>query len=254
MHNGLMRIRSQAQKIKDKVDAGEDGGLQKMSKSLGNEIVVSEVFKKHEPETLRLLLLATHYRSPIEYSEDRLAELRRSLDSFYRFFERHHRVTGSDFYELSAPRRGGQFEVGTSSFLADIGRLRAAFLDSMADDFNTGGAVGVLFELLTTLNRFADTQKLEEPGRAGPERAEFERGALVLRELSAILGLFQSPVALAKGGNDQLVGGLVQLLIDLRAEARKSKNFALGDQIRQRLTELGVTLEDRSGGTGWRIN
>ena len=56
-----------------------------------------------------------------------------------------------------------------------------------------------------------------------------------------------------KGGDDALVGGLMQLLIDLRAEARKTKNFALGDQIRKRLTELGITLEDRQGGTGWRV-
>ena len=75
----------------------------------------------------------------------------------------------------------------------------------------------------------------------------------VLRELSQILGLFHEPVVAAKGGDDKLVGGLMQLLIDLRAEARKAKNFAVADQIRKRLTELGVTLEDRPGGTGWRV-
>jgi cysteinyl-tRNA synthetase len=246
-----MRIRSQAQKIKDKVDSDDPGGLQKMSKSLGNEIVVSEVFKKHEPETLRLLLLATHYRSPIEYSEDRLAELRRSLEGFYRFFERYTRITGEDCYQLTAPSRMAEFAVGSSAFLADIGRIRQLFLDSMADDFNTGGAVGALFELLTALNRHADTEKLEEPGRVAP--AEFKQAVIVLRELSSILGLFREPVASAKPVGDQLVSGLMHLLIDLRAEARKAKNFALGDQIRKRLTELGVTLEDRAGGTGWRI-
>ena len=76
MHNGLMRIRAQAGKIKDQVGAADAGELQKMSKSLGNEIVVNEVFKRREPETLRLLLLSTHYRSPIEYSDDRLLEMR----------------------------------------------------------------------------------------------------------------------------------------------------------------------------------
>jgi cysteinyl-tRNA synthetase len=248
MHNGLMRIRAQSRKIKDSVDTVEAGELQKMSKSLGNEIVVSEVFKKHEPETLRLLLLATHYRSPIEYSEDRLAELRRSLDSFYRFFERYQRVTGDDFYKLQAPDRQTGFEG-----LADVARLRNQFLECMNDDFNTGGAVGALFELVTLLNRFADTQKLEDAGRDAKSLADFKGGVLAVRELSGILGLFRQPLTAIKSGKDDLTSGLMQLLIDLRAEARKTKNFALGDQIRQRLAQLGVVLEDRPGGTDWRI-
>src|SRR6202044_565238 len=106
---------------------------EKMSKSLGNEIVVNEVFKKHEPETLRLLLLATHYRSPIEYSDDRLLEIRRSLDSFYRFFERYTRITGDDFYKVMAPSRFASFDLGgaPSEFLAEISQLRGSFLESM---------------------------------------------------------------------------------------------------------------------------
>ena len=75
----------------------------------------------------------------------------------------------------------------------------------------------------------------------------------LLRELSQILGLFSAPLEAKSGGDDKIVGGLMQLLLDLRAAARKSKNFAMADQIRKRLTELGSTLEDRAGGTGWRI-
>src|SRR5579884_1532421 len=121
MHNGLMRIRAAKSKIKGDAPGGSDTELQKMSKSLGNEIVVSEVFRRHEPETLRLLLLSTHYRSPIEYSEDRLAELRRALESFYRFFERFERVTGESFYRLSAPTRRAEFAADGSrgGFLAE---------------------------------------------------------------------------------------------------------------------------------------
>jgi cysteinyl-tRNA synthetase len=122
----------------------------------------------------------------------------------------------------------------------------------MADDFNTGGAIGVLYELLTALNRFADARQLEGPSPAPAAVEEFERGVRVLRELGAILGLFGEPAATGGGADEQLVGGLVQMLIDLRAEARKAKNFAQADQIRQRLGQLGITLEDRAGGTGWR--
>jgi cysteinyl-tRNA synthetase len=251
MHNGLMKIRSQSRKIKDTPD---DRKLEKMSKSLGNEIVVSEVFKRHNPETLRMLLLSTHYRSPIEYSEERLQELRRSLDSFYRFFERYTRITGQDFYQLAAPERYAAFDVGVSpsAFLAEVAQLREQFLEAMADDFNSGGAVGALYELLTALNRFADLRQLEG-GPAPDALAEFQRGVGVLRELSQILGLFREPQQAATAGDDKLVGGLMQLLLDLRQEARKSKNFAMADQIRKRLGDLGVTLEDRPGGTGWRV-
>jgi cysteinyl-tRNA synthetase len=202
---------------------------------------------------VRFLLLGTHYRSPIEYSEERLQEVRRSLESFYRFFERYQRITGGEFHKLAAPSRQGPFEAGGSEFLGEVGQLRGLFLDNMRDDFNTGGAVGRLNELLTALNRFADARKLEEPTRDAAATAEFQRGAVVLRELGQILGLFHEPTTTTKAGGDQLVNGLMQLLIDLRAEARKSKNFAMADQIRKRLTELNVTLEDRPGGTGWRV-
>ncbi len=250
MHNGLMRIRAQASKIKGDA-AGGEGELQKMSKSLGNEIVVREVLKRHDPETLRFLLVNTQYRSPIEYSEDRLAELRRSLESFHRFFERYQRITGRSFYALEAPTKRGEFPAETP-FLQEVARARERYLECMDDDFNTGGAVGMLNELLTALNRFADARELEG-GKPDPADVRaFERGVVVLKELSQILGLFQQPPATKEAGQDELVGGLMQLLIDLRTEARKAKNFALGDQIRKRLSELGVTLEDRPGGTGWR--
>jgi cysteinyl-tRNA synthetase len=224
-----------------------------MAGSVGNVINIVDLLQKHHPETVRFLLLNTHYRSPIEYSEDRLAELRRSLENFYRFFERYQRIRGRSFYELEAPAKHAAFDAGSppGEFLNDVARLRATFLDCMSDDFNTGGATGVLYELLTALNRFADARQLEGPGRTDAALAEFERGVLVLRELSQILGLFhQAPQS--GGASDELVGGLMQLLLDLRAEARKSKIFAMADQIRQRLGQLGITLEDRPGGTGWR--
>ena len=81
---------------------------------------------------------------------------------------------------------------------------------------------------------------------------DFKVATRVLRDLSQILGLFRVPITKLKGDDDALVNGLMQLLIDLRAEARRTKNFTLGDQIRKRLGELGVTLEDRPGGTIWR--
>jgi cysteinyl-tRNA synthetase len=243
MHNGLLEM-----------------GESKMAGSVGNVVNMVDLLKEEDAETIRFLLLNTHYRSPInlpanpEKRAERLAEVRRALDGFYRFFERYQRVTKEDFYNLDAPRRIGPFEVPTANaFLAEVARLRAQFLESMDDDFNTGGAVGVLFELLTHLNRFADSRKLEAPGAPADDIAQFKRGVTVLRELGQVLGLFERKPAAPAAASDELVNGLMQLLIDLRQEARKSKNFAMGDQIRSRLAALGVTLEDRPGGTGWRV-
>ena len=237
MHNGLMKI-----------------GAGKMSKSQGNEVVVAELLKRHPPETLRFFLLSTHYRRPIDFSEERLEEVQRGLEGFYRFFERLARITKANFYELHAPTSRGPLKPppNASGFWSEVSAHRDAFLEHMDDDFNTGGAIGVLFELLNSLNRYADIQKLEETG-SRPEAIEaFRSGAVVLKEMSQILGIFLEPRAESTSGSDGLVNGLMQLLMDLRADARKSKNFAVADQIRQRLAQLGVTLEDRPGGTGWR--
>jgi cysteinyl-tRNA synthetase len=234
MHNGLLKM-----------------GTAKMAGSVGNVVNVVDLLRRHQPETVRFLLLGTHYRSPIEYSEDRLQEVRRSLEAFYRFFERFARITGDSFHALTAPVTRMPFETH-GEFLAEVGRLRDDFLEQMDDDFNTGGAVGTLYKLLSALNRVADARRLEE-GKASPADVQaFRGGAVVLKELSQILGLFATPPAEDKAGQDQLAAGLMQLLIDLRNEARKAKNFAVADQIRKRLGELGVTLEDRQGTTTWR--
>jgi cysteinyl-tRNA synthetase len=241
LHNGLLKM-----------------GNVKMAGSIGNVVNIVDLLKQHSAETVRFLLLGTHYRSPIDFEmsaeRNRLEEVRRSLEGFYRFFERYQRIRGRSFYELTAPTKHTPFDVGPTpgEFLNEMARLRATFLENMSDDFNTGGAIGALYELLTALNRFADARQLEGPGRTEQAATEFERGVVALRELSQILGLFHQPPEGVGAGGDELANDLMQLIIDLRAEARKSKNYAMADQIRQRLGQMGITLEDRAGGTGWR--
>ncbi len=244
MHNGLMRVGGA------KISKTHEAEQRKQA-----TLVVREVLQKHRPETLRFLLVSTHYRSPIEYTEARLEELAKNLDGFHRFFERFERITGQGFHALEAPQRQGPFDATGSEaqFLTEVGQLRQSFLDFMDDDFNTGGAVGVLNELLTALNRFADARKLEG-GATNVEAVDaFRRGVVVLRELSQILGVFVTPPAKAAAGGDQLVAGLMQLIIEVRNDARKAKNFAVSDQIRDRLKALNITLEDRQGQTSWRL-
>src|SRR5262249_46882847 len=118
--------------------------------------------------------------------------------------------------------------------------------------------IGDLFELLRTLNRYVDSERLEDPAVRNSadfaaKVAELKQAVGVLRELTATVGLFRQPVASPSAGQDELAGKLMTLLIDLRAEARKTKNFAMADAIRKRLGEIGVVLEDRPDGTGWSV-
>ena len=246
MHNGLLKM-----------------GSAKMAGSVGNVVNIADLLQRHTAETVRFLLLSTHYRSPIEYSEDRLAEIAKSLQSFYRLFERYERITGSSFYALPITPLDDAL-IG-KALAGKLQPLATRFIESMNDDFNTGGAVGILFELLAVLNKFADDAKLDS-SPAVADVDSFRVGLQLLRNYGSILGLFwEAPAKATLGGDDALVSGLMQLLIDvrnnLRTEAKaaakdnplKKPVFDQMDLIRQRLSALGVTLEDRPTGTTWRV-
>jgi len=109
-----------------------------------------------------------------------------------------------------------------------------------------------MFDLVREANKFADAERLEVAAQAPPDKlATLEQAAVTLRELAATLGLFRKPVEAKTSADDGLLPPLMELLIDLRAGARKAKDFATADKIRKRLVELGITLEDRPGGTEW---
>jgi len=235
LHNGLLT---------------KDG--RKISKSdPGTIILMSDLLKKHHPDTIRTLLLSSHYRRPIDYGPSRLDELERGLQTFYRAFERFEELTGESFDKLVAPTSHAEFDARGSAFLGEIGEHRQAFLDAFDDDFNTGGAIGELFEIVHVLNRYSNDLKPGSPDAV--KLAEYREGMVVLKELSQILGLFRK---LEKPGSeklDDLTGDLMALLIELRAKLRAEKNFKLSDEIRNRLSALNVVLEDRADGTKWRI-
>ena len=113
--------------------------------------------------------------------------------------------------------------------------------------------MGDVFELLRRLNKYIDDEKLEKKEAQTPAKlAALRRGVTVFREMGGVMGLFRQPPAEKQpGGGNELVGKLMGLLIELRAESRKKKDFATADQIRKRLAEIGVVLEDRPGGTEW---
>jgi cysteinyl-tRNA synthetase len=215
-------------------------------------------------ERIRFFLLSTHYRSTVMFGEEPLAETAKSLEGFYRFFERFQKITKQRYFNLpfAVTRKDGDAIETNEPLLKTLAEQRKNFLDKMDDDFNTGGAIAELFDMLRELNKFADQKNLDRfaaaaPGPevfADPDVQTLVNGTRILRELTAILGVFKTLQPKRGGGGDGIAEKVMPLLIELRANARANKDFATGDLIRNKLAEAGITLEDKKGGpTEWRI-
>lgn len=193
---------------------------EKMSKSLGNFFTVREILQRYDPEVVRFFIVRAHYRSPLNYSDQHLDDARQALTRLYTALK--------------------AFDVAAASMDIDWnGAYAQRFRAAMDDDINTPEAVAVLFELANEINR-SRSQEL----------------AQLLRALGGILGLLQRDpiVFLQTGGGDDLSAEEIEARIMARKAARKEKNFAEADRIRDELLAMGVVLEDGSGGTGWRRN
>jgi cysteinyl-tRNA synthetase len=268
MHNGLLRKAASAGKIGGRSDrAGEetadDGGKVSRSKGAGG---LADDIARHGGERIRFFLLSTHYRSTVLFGEEGLAETAKSLDGFYRFFERFQNIARQRFYSLpyAKTRLEGDAAATDQPLLETLAKHRRNFLEKMDDDFNTGGAIAELFDMLRELNKFANEKNLDrfadpqiedlKPLFADPDVQTLVRGVRILRELAAILGIFRTLQPQRGAGADGVVEKLMPLLIELRAIARAGKDFATGDLIRNKLAESGITLEDKKDGpTQWRM-
>ncbi len=260
LHNGLMQASSEVGKLGGRnTRSAEEGDLDsqeagKISKSKGSS-AFHDLLKQFDPELIRFFILSSHYRRPIDYSFERLEQVGTSLEAFYRFFKRYHRITGDHFYSTATPhtRDEGDFDPQGDPLLVQVNDYRNKFFEAMDDDFNTGGAIGFLFDLLRVLNKYADEYDLDGSKNA-PEPIVWPlvHGTTVLRELCLTLGLFRhEPEEKPAEKSDEIVHKLMELIIDLRAGARKNKDFATADKIRGTLAEVGITIEDRPGGTEW---
>jgi cysteinyl-tRNA synthetase len=255
MHNGLMQAAGAAGKVGGRPrggdDAAEDAAAQaatKISKSTGAE-PFKNLLARHRPEAIRMLLLSTHYRSPIHFGEAPLGESARAMEAFERLFARSERITGRSFYALPCrDRRAGDAAVAAAG--AEVTALRAKFLAAMDDDFNTAIAMATLFDFVRVVNKFIDQHGLETQKPAS-ELATLDSMLLVMRELTGVLGLFLAAPKAAGGADEGLVAKLMELVIEIRANARKAKDFATADLVRNKLTAAGIVLEDRADGTGW---
>jgi cysteinyl-tRNA synthetase len=203
MHNGFVRINDE-----------------KMSKSLGNFFTVREILKHYAGEEVRYFVLASHYRSPLNYSDQLLDNARAALTRLYNSL------------------RG----IAVGADVVDDDEYAPRFRKAMDDDFNTPEAIAVLFDLANHINRARD----ENP-------AEAARLAGILKKLANVLGLLEAdPEAYLKGGASEDENAEIEALIQQRLDARASKNWEEADRIRDQLHEMGIELEDKGGETIWR--
>ena len=191
-------------------------GAEKMSKSLGNLVTIRQVLDKYSADAIRIFILSSHYRSPLTYADE-------SLEAAEKGAERLRQVAG-----IAAG--------GTGIGSVDLDSYRKRFVDGMDDDFNTPQALSALFDLARDINRERDAGH----DVMAPKQVFFE--------LAGILGLT------LRSAEKQLTDAapFIELLISTRRDLRQAKQFQLADEIRNKLADMGVTLEDTPQGTVWK--
>ena len=209
---------------------------EKMAKSLGNYITVREALKKYDSEAIRLFVLSTHYRNEIDFTDEKLKGAEASLSRLYNTLES---MEGAK--KVAVKREPNQVE---QKLHENVVKLRGEFVEAMDEDFNTPQALAALFEMSKEINRFLDEHKQVSAKILEKTYDDFS-------ELGKVLGLFQQEKTKEIGG--KIADDLVQLLFDMREELRKKGDYVLSDEIRARMKQLGLVIEDTAEGPKWKL-
>jgi cysteinyl-tRNA synthetase len=207
----------------------------KMSKSLGNTLTIRDALKRWRPEAIRTFILSSHYSNPIDFSDD-------AIDAAHKGWQRIWSAVSLTRSQLSRAA-DGPADPGALDMLS---AAREQFIEKMSDDFNAPAALAVLQEVTRQVNTLLN--------ESGPQtKGTLEAIDTLYRELGGqVLGIV--PESVEGSGSAERENGLVQMLIELRAQARAGKDWTTSDFIRDQLKELGITLEDRPDGTIWKLN
>ncbi|MHA1580404.1 MAG: cysteine--tRNA ligase [Candidatus Freyarchaeota archaeon] len=210
---------------------------EKMSKSLGNFFTIREVLEKYDGETLRFFLLSTHYRSQIDYSDKHLQEAKQALQRIRGAINKLKTLIKQCQAEPKEPCEEER------ELMEQVRKSKQKFMDAMDDDFNTREAMPAIFELTRMVNSLDVSSRIS--------RSTLEEALQTYNEFGKILGLFQEEER--RETDEETVGKLVDLLIELRNRFRKEKDWKTADYIRERMREAGILLEDSKEGTTWKI-
>ncbi len=213
---------------------------EKMSKSLGNFFMVIDILRHYDPETLRFFIVSTHYRSPLDFSDERLAEAKKSLERL----RNARQVLG----ELQAMMSAGPDAVSLE-MRGKVAGLRDDFMEAMRDDFNTALAISYLFALAREINVY---RRHIAENAVKPDGKLLDMTGAVFAEMCSIIGVLETDVAAAREEDTSQAAALTEMLIGVRQEARAAKNYALADALRNKLGELGIILEDTPQGVKWK--
>jgi cysteinyl-tRNA synthetase len=214
---------------------------EKMSKSLGNFLMIKDVLKIYHPETIRLFLLSNHYRSPIDFTDKALDEAKTGLDKIYALLERIEKEIGVH------PDQN-----------IEHGDCWQRFSDAMDDDFNSARGIGMLFDKVRSINRLLDQEK-NHVSPAIKKVAQSDYADIL--KIGSILGILMEPPKVYFQRKQTRVleqksidPDVIDQMIAERNQARRAKDWAKADQIRNQLADMNIILEDRAEGTIWKIN
>lgn len=218
MHNGFITVNNE-----------------KMSKSLGNFFILRDILAEYPADAVRFYLISTHYRSPLDFDDSKLEEARKALTRL--------KTTLLLVQEFTDEKNFQTFEFtgGAREHLNSISSLEQSFLAAMDDDFNTAKAIGFLFEMAHQINSYI----AEADKQIQQEQAVVKITGATFKNLGDIMGIFMD----SSRGEGGLVDKMLEIIVNLRHDARINKNYQLADNLRDYLNSLGVKIEDGSGGS-----
>ncbi len=214
---------------------------EKMSKSLGNFLMIKDVIKTYHPDVVRLFLLSNHYRSPIDFTDKAMDEARSGLDKIYAFLERAEEKIGL-----------------ISDQDVETGDCFQRFSEAMDDDFNSARGIGILFDTVRSTNRLLD-QHQDNLSQVIKKTIQSNRSDIL--KIGNVLGILMEPPKVYfdkkrfRGLEQKSIDpDVIDKMVKEREEARKTKNWEKADQIRKQLDDMNIIIEDRPDGTIWKIN
>jgi cysteinyl-tRNA synthetase len=224
VHNGFVTVNSE-----------------KMSKSLGNFFLVKDILEHFRPEVLRFFILSTHYRSPLDFSDERLTEAEKAWSRLVSA------VQGAR--QLLQQTSGLTTGQPSAELAGAVDTAWSEYETAMADDFNTALAISTLFALAKALNGACQSASR---GETAPDREGINAAATALVDMMKELGLSFEATPATGGHDEALVGSLMEILLELRRAARERKDWSTADSIRKNLQEAGIVVEDSPQGVRWK--